>query len=136
MLSPIFLYYFSNLIMSLVKLHVAADKWVHFSVIKIDNIITGLEQPLHWWSGIFTREVHTFACQNWGIPQKCALSKIESEGIFIFQAGLHIAITVKQHFLLNYLNFVHEMLVRYVGKGLKLIVLRTLYLRMHLISSF
>ena len=32
------LYYFSNLIVSLIKLHMAADKCVHFSVIKINNI--------------------------------------------------------------------------------------------------
>ena len=37
MLSPIILYYFSNLIVSLVKLHMAPDKSVHFSVIKIDK---------------------------------------------------------------------------------------------------
>ena len=53
--------------------------------------LSGLEQPLHKWSGIFTQEVVT--CQNWGISQKilkCALSVIESEGIFMFQTSLHI----------------------------------------------
>ena len=39
MLSPIILYYSSNLIVSLVKLHMAAAKIVYFSAIKIDNII-------------------------------------------------------------------------------------------------
>ena len=38
-LSPIILYYSSNLIVSLVKLHMAAAKIVYFSAIKIDNII-------------------------------------------------------------------------------------------------
>ena len=39
MLSPIILYYSSNLIVSLVKSHMAAAKIVYCSTIKIDNII-------------------------------------------------------------------------------------------------
>ena len=47
-------------------------------------VTTGLEQPLYKWSGWRS------TCQNCGIPQKCALSEIESEGIFMFQASLHV----------------------------------------------
>ena len=53
---------------------------------------SGLEQPLHKWSGIFTQEVASYM-PKLGIPQKIlkyALSEIESEGIFMFQTSLHI----------------------------------------------
>ena len=72
-----------------------------YSILRCKCKLTGLEQPLHKWSGIFTREVH--AKTGVPIPQKilkCALSEIESGHFHVPNKPTYV--TVKQHFLLNY----------------------------------